>query len=1838
MAQIITARLSRNDAQPWGFRLQGGKDFGTPLVIQKVNTGSIADKAGLQAGDAVVRVNEADLYNLRHKDAQDAIVRAGTSFELIVQRGATWKPTVTPLPNISPSMGSHIQPVTKTSLAANPQQVCTIGSGHNSAARPFVNVNPNRLPPSPVRSITSKQYNSPVGMYSDQSIAESLSAQAEVLAGGVLGVNFKKNEKVYNPEKSEVLKMLQENESDPEPAGSTFYWRQSHAIGGSATSAQSHRPLTPSYQTIPDDRIGTPLQQNVLAPAALHRPSLPQQPQPILKPAIPTYSQYSPHGVFVRIKDKNLHQECFKCATCGTSLKNQGYYNLHNKLYCDIHARLAALNSPPPNATANGLVPVTLPPKNMGASTISSALNAHAGNMNGNGNGNGNNNNSCPELTKIKLNTKVNDDNNNNFYDTRSNCSTSETDCSSLSSSDKENDSRPSSSLYGSIKPESQIKNINENFQYKTLNGAVVKSVVPPGKGIKVDYYKVPNMAGPKPFSYTQAPQSMAGPPMAAPKSPSSYPPAQPAWAPTSAVNAAPKPIGQQNVQEDYDEDYYYVEDKVKEKRIEIYVPDEESEEEFDPKDLVNISRPPPSNFIWPPLCEIEKVPIAAPLYTQPPETQHVTVRPCTRPFEKPSSRLSAQNLIKVESQQTTDTMDSVTEYVCCAGMDSNNSNTCITATTTSTTSNASSESEYKMYQTQNNQYANMFDKSCKDDDHEILEINNSKITDLRVTPPPPELPKIIKHVEFVEPEASYKAETYSNVFSSRKETWQKLTGSNTKKDEKIKPIQQPVVELNDDEEDDVEAELIQGQHCGPNEGSYYQLAPSNIPQPTPKLYQSEMQKALIYSSERPYHISDVAPTPEPKIPNIDMYEAAIREAQLEELLKRDEPEEAKNRQRRETPKFEVKTTKKACDFPLANQQPRKGTLMSTMARTASPKPIEFMRTNIIEPVDLPDDSDAYFPPPVSMEPKPKMVSMESYRTKSPFVAALTTVPDRPFTPFGQEIMSQLVLELPANYLKKSTMTNALKTAPEESFDPSSMEYEYDPTEYTAKVYERINQEADADESFDNQSAFVQIGSLTRSFLPSIQPWSSHSDQPAANNYIDAMSGQTDCKVSTSCHCKHAECCQQQQQEEVVEPEKPVHQPLYPKRNSQPSPFEGLQVKVGNKMTNALHKPDDIPNYQRKWFNLPTQNPGRTPEPDELRDNVPLAFTGQTAEERSRTERLSRPSSSMYASVTNQQQTVWPPSKPPTPALVLPARQVPVIRADSESELNGSKFRFEPLDEQQRSFMAGIRPPSTCYSPPTEEKPFPSIPYYQQHLAFYEAEPEHAGIFNPKACSPVPNRSRSPAFGPPPNPMRAFVPKCRDPDLDESGIYLCGGLLLSPVWYDKQEKQLPPGVQKKNLQGASRPPSKPDFEALHRIAHERKVHNLINSRPSSPAIRTTTNDTKAAPIPPPMPPTTPQVQLRQKRSIAEDGECQQIESKDGLPPKGIVANQVRRLSSDIGGIPLFPIRPTFTVSEQAAKNHFPISQSPTTVQEILDFGLGHNTPSQDGYERQMSNLHLQQQTKISSSSSSASYHQQQQLLTTNQSHVSSQSSNHNFKNEQSLASAVSLQIPNVNPNSVVNRTSTGSVGQPGALPKHGRTFTTTGPNRGQGVLTQPTTGGRVPLCGCCASQIRGPFITALGKIWCPDHFVCVNGNCKRELADIGFVEEKGDLYCEYCFEQFLAPPCSKCNGKIKGDCLNAIGKKFHPECFKCTYCGKLFGNSPFFLEEGEAYCEADWNELFTTKCFACGFPVEAGDRWVEALNNNYHSQCFNCTYCKKNLEGQSFFAKGGRPFCKAHAR
>lgn len=39
----------------------------------------------------------------------------------------------------------------------------------------------------------------------------------------------------------------------------------------------------------------------------------------------------------------------------------------------------------------------------------------------------------------------------------------------------------------------------------------------------------------------------------------------------------------------------------------------------------------------------------------------------------------------------------------------------------------------------------------------------------------------------------------------------------------------------------------------------------------------------------------------------------------------------------------------------------------------------------------------------------------------------------------------------------------------------------------------------------------------------------------------------------------------------------------------------------------------------------------------------------------------------------------------------------------------------------------------------------------------------------------------------------------------------------------------------------------------------------------------------------------------------------------------------------------------------------------------------------------------------------------------------------------------------------------------------------------------------------------------------------------------------------------------------------------------------------------------DWAGMFQSKCFGCNFPIEMGDTWIEALGQNWHAECFNCT-------------------------
>ncbi|KAJ8913518.1 hypothetical protein NQ315_017069 [Exocentrus adspersus] len=84
----IALKLSKSDvAVPWGFRLVGGADFDQPVVVVKVNENSLAESAGLEVGDIIVRVNDTPTAGLTHNEVHDLLLSSGLELELGIRRG-----------------------------------------------------------------------------------------------------------------------------------------------------------------------------------------------------------------------------------------------------------------------------------------------------------------------------------------------------------------------------------------------------------------------------------------------------------------------------------------------------------------------------------------------------------------------------------------------------------------------------------------------------------------------------------------------------------------------------------------------------------------------------------------------------------------------------------------------------------------------------------------------------------------------------------------------------------------------------------------------------------------------------------------------------------------------------------------------------------------------------------------------------------------------------------------------------------------------------------------------------------------------------------------------------------------------------------------------------------------------------------------------------------------------------------------------------------------------------------------------------------------------------------------------------------------------------------------------------------------------------------------------------------------------------------------------------------------------------------------------------------------------------------------------------------------------
>ncbi|XP_053602583.1 PDZ and LIM domain protein 3 isoform X11 [Plodia interpunctella] len=270
---VVTLRRESLETN-WGLRLVGGADLATPLIVTRVTPGTPAGRELLR-GDIIAKIDDYDARDLRHEDAQNLFKNARNQIKIVVQRSPSPLPPTSPhvwqgkgpesLPRtpvqnnsfptqhegeyrtlmLSPSSvrtdetldeSIHSQPYRTTPLVLPGAKV----RREPGPTESYLRHHPNpamRAPPhhdyrdtvmkqkvaesvlqrvgEDGNKVVHKQFNSPINLYSEQNIANSIRQQTSPLPyNGHYGrphvVKSHKPTLLYDPAKSETFRALQE--------------------------------------------------------------------------------------------------------------------------------------------------------------------------------------------------------------------------------------------------------------------------------------------------------------------------------------------------------------------------------------------------------------------------------------------------------------------------------------------------------------------------------------------------------------------------------------------------------------------------------------------------------------------------------------------------------------------------------------------------------------------------------------------------------------------------------------------------------------------------------------------------------------------------------------------------------------------------------------------------------------------------------------------------------------------------------------------------------------------------------------------------------------------------------------------------------------------------------------------------------------------------------------------------------------------------------------------------------------------------------------------------------------------------------------------------------------------------------------------------------------------------------------------------------------------------------------------------------------------------------------------------------------------------------------------
>lgn len=174
---MTTYTVTLNGPAPWGFRLQGGKDFNMPLTISRITPGSKAVGGSLSQGDIISAIDGVSTDGMTHMEAQNKIKSGSTKLSLTMQKSRR------PAAFSNPRMESPMPVIAHQKVILNTAANTEYTPSFNPIALKDSALSTHK--PIEVRgpggkaTIVHAQYNTPISMYSQDAIMDAIAGQSQ---------------------------------------------------------------------------------------------------------------------------------------------------------------------------------------------------------------------------------------------------------------------------------------------------------------------------------------------------------------------------------------------------------------------------------------------------------------------------------------------------------------------------------------------------------------------------------------------------------------------------------------------------------------------------------------------------------------------------------------------------------------------------------------------------------------------------------------------------------------------------------------------------------------------------------------------------------------------------------------------------------------------------------------------------------------------------------------------------------------------------------------------------------------------------------------------------------------------------------------------------------------------------------------------------------------------------------------------------------------------------------------------------------------------------------------------------------------------------------------------------------------------------------------------------------------------------------------------------------------------------------------------------------------------------------------------------------------------------